>query len=441
MSAFSFSGLASGLDSATLINQLVQLRRTPITRLENRNTGYNKEIAALAALKTKMIALQEAALRIDTPSEFAALKGTSSDEDILRVTASGTAAPGNYEIIVTALAKGQKSVSQGYDTSADAVGSGTLVITVGGVATSLTIEAGTTLSQLAATINREMDGVGASVIYDGSAVGGYRLAMNGAAGADNAFTVDTSGLSGGLAPTFTDSQAASNAALTVDGIPITASGNELTDVISGLTIDLRSADLNTTVQVEVSMDASGVSGQVQAFVDAYNAVFSFLKTTTAKGGDLDGNASARSVGSRLESVMSATNATPGSRFTILSQVGIERTRERTLTFDTAAFSDAIEENFASVRDLFVDRDDQSGKAGQIDELVHTLTDSVSGFFKIGTDSLNRKIESADSAIERYERSLENYRTTLERKYLAMELQVGMLQAQSSSLSAMQFYNG
>lgn len=436
MGAVNFSGLASGLDTATLINQLVLLRRTPITRLEKRKTGYQNEIKALATLKTKMLALQKAAQAIDSPSEFAALKATSSDEDILRVTANGDAAPGNYEILVTALAKGQKSVSQGFDNAGNSVGTGEMKITVGGEETALTIPAGTSLSGLAAIINREMDGVSASVIYDGSATGGYRLTLTGDAGEDNTFTVDTAGLSGGVTPAFTQTQAASNAALTVDGIPISASGNKLENVISGLTLDLRSEDLNTLVQVEVGMDAAGVSGQVKAFVDAYNDVFAFLKTATGKTGDLAGNASARAAGSRLESMMTQTNAPAGSRFTLLSQVGIERTRERTLDFNAKDFADAIEENFASVRDLFVDHGGQSGKAGQIDDIIEDLTDSIDGFFKLGTDSLNRKIKSADSAITRYERSLDSYRTTLEKKYLAMETQLAMLQAQGNALSSM-----
>jgi flagellar hook-associated protein 2 len=435
MSAINFSGLASGLDTATLINQLVQLRSSPITRLQNRKTGFETEIKALATLKTKMLALQTAAQGIDSPTEFAALKGTSSDEDILTVTANGNAAPGNYEIVVSALAKGQKSVSQGFDDDDNLVGSGNLVINVGGDSTTLEVDAGTSLAELAAQINREMDGVNASVIYDGAAAGGYRLALTGAAGTDNTFTVDTSGLSGGTAPAFTQTQAASNASLTVDGIPITASGNQLENVISGLTIDLRKADLNTTVQVEVTMDASGVSDQVKAFVDAYNDVFSYLKTATAKNGDLEGNASARSVGSRLESMMTTTNGQAGSRFTILSQVGISRTRERTLDFDATAFKDAVAENYASVRDLFVDHGGQSGKAGQIDDLIDSLTDSVDGFFKLGTDALNRKIKYAESTIDRYTKSLESYRSTLEKKYLAMETQMAALQAQGNALSS------
>ncbi len=339
---------------------------------------------------------------------------------------------------MTALARSQKSVSQGFDDDDNVVGEGALVFTVGGETTSLAIEAGTSLAELAATINREMDGVSASVIYDGSATGGYRLSLSGQPGTDNTFTVDASGLSGGVAPVFTQTQAAANAALTVDGIAVTASGNQLDDVISGLTLDLRSANAGTTVQVEVTMDAAGVSDQVKAFVDAYNDVFAFLKTATAKDGDLADNASARSVGARLESMMAATNAEPGSHFTILSQVGIERTRERTLEFNAGDFAAAIEENFASVRDLFVDRNGQSGKAGQIDDLIDDLTDSVSGFFKLGTDSLNRKIKSADSSIDRYERSLDSYRATLEKKFLAMETQLAMLQAQGNSLSSMTF---
>lgn len=437
MSTFS-GGLVSGVDTTTLINQLVQLRRAPITRLESRKKGYETEIKALGTLKTKLLALQTAARKIDTANEFAALKATSSDEDILKVTAGGDAAPGNYDILVTALAKGQKSVSQGFDDDDNAVGTGEITFMVGDEETTLTIEAGTSLRELADAINREVDGVGASVIYDGSATGGYRLALTGAAGTDNAFTVDTSGLSGGTAPTFTQTQAASDATLIVDDIPITASGNVLDDVISGLTIDLRDVDLDTPVHVEVTMDAAGVSDQVKAFVDAYNDVYSYLKTATAKDGDLASNASARSIASRVESLMSTTTADEGSRFTMFAQIGIERTRDRTLDFDSKAFADAIEESFASVRDLFVDHGGRSGKAGLLDDLIDDLTDSVDGFFKVGTDALNRKIKSADQTIDRYELSLDNYRTTLEKKFLAMESQLAMLQAQGNALSSITY---
>ena len=95
---------------------------------------------------------------------------------------------------------------------------------------------------------------------------------------------------------------------------------------------------------------------------------------------------------------------------------------------------ALADNYSAVRDLFIEREGNVGKASLINAAVDDLTDSVDGIFKIGTDSLNRRIENTDDTIVRYERSIENYRTTLERKFMAMESTVSLLQAQGNYLS-------
>ena len=57
-------------------------------------------------------------------------------------------------------------------------------------------------------------------------------------------------------------------------------------------------------------------------------------------------------------------------------------------------------------------------------------------FKIGADSLTRRIDNIDDTIDRYELSIENYQSTLEAKFLAMETAVSSLQAQGTYLSSM-----
>ncbi len=437
-STLSFSGLATGLDTATIVDQLCAIRGAPISRMQSQQSAFKKQITALNTLKTKLQALQEAGRKIDSATEFSAITATSSNESILVATANGEASPGGHDVIVHSLAQAQRSVSQGLNSQLTLVGSGTMTFNVGGTATDLTIANGTSLRDLANQINDDVDGVNASIVYDGNTSGGYHLVLSGDAGSDGAFTVDSSGLSGGTAPTFTTTQDALDATLTVDGLEITASGNVLDNVISGLTLDLRKAEEGTAVHIETAVDAAGVQDQVQAFVDAYNDVFSFVKTALATGGALEGNSTARTVASRVEAAMSSSLGNPDASFTILAQAGIERTRERTLEFDTTKFADALQDNFAAVRDLFITRDGNSGKAGVIDDMIDQLTDRVDGLFKIGTDALNRKVDSLDDTIARYELSLDNYRTTLERKFTAMESQVSMLQAQGQYLSSLSF---
>ncbi|MDD5719434.1 MAG: flagellar filament capping protein FliD [Candidatus Krumholzibacteria bacterium] len=438
MSTITFSGLATGLNTADIVDQLVALKRVPITRLQNQRQGFQNQISALATLKTKLEAFQTAAQALKSANDFASLKASSSDEDILQVTAGSDASPGTYDISVESLAQAQKTRSQGYDNTLVNVGEGDLVITVGGEEHTLTLTGPTTLAQLATRINDEIVGLSASIVFNGAESGGYHLVLTGDAGSAGAFTVDTSGLSGGTAPVLTETQVAADASLVVDGLPVTASGNLLSGVISGLTLDLRTAEPGTNVRVTVGTDAEGVKDQVKAFVDSYNDVFNFLEKELKVGGKLEGNASARSLGTRLENVMSASHS--GGAFSTLAQIGIERQQgTRALKFDAAKFENALSDNYAAVRDLFIERDGNIGKAALIDTAISTLTDRVDGLFKIGNDSLNRSIKNIDSTIERYERSIDNYRTTLERKFRAMESTVSLLQAQGNYLSSMVFF--
>jgi flagellar hook-associated protein 2 len=353
------------------------------------------------------------------------------------VTAGPDASPGSYNITVDSLAQAQKSRSQGYDDTLTGVGEGTLEFTVGGELQSLELSGYTSLGDLAERINNEVMGVSATIVHDGSDTGGHYLVLTGEAGTGGAFSMDASGLSGGTAPSLTSIQSATDASLTVDGIAVTADGNHLDGVISGLSLDLTGVSATgTSVQVDVATDAEGVKTQVKAFVDAYNELFGFVESGLATGGKLEGNATARSIANRMENLMSASHSGDGT-FSMLAQIGIERQQgSRELSFDETRFAEALAEDYAAVRNLFVEFEGNVGKAAMVDAAVDDLTDTVDGIFKIGADSLQRRIDNVDDNIARYERSIENYRTTLERKFMAMESNVSLMQAQGSYLTSM-----
>jgi flagellar hook-associated protein 2 len=436
MSTVSFSGLASGMDTASLVSQLVELKRQPIYRLQGDRQAYETQISALGNLKSRLVALQDAAQNMDSANEFAALRGASSHEDILTATPASTAAPGNYDIVVDTLAKRQISRSQGYDNTLADIGLGSMTFTVGGEEQSLELTEYTTLQDLADRINEEIEGVGASIIHDGSETGGYYLSLSGESGSSGAFSVDTSGLSGGTPIALTEFQAATDAHLTVNGLDVYADGNLLDDVISGVTLDLHEASPGTTVNLSIETDAEGVKEQVKAFVDAYNDVMTYLDSELGAEGKLYGNTTARSIMTRVQNVMNASHDGDGM-YSLMAEVGIERRQsDRTLEFDETRFADAIATDFSAVRDLFIGYEGNEGKAALFDTAIDDLTDSVSGMFKLGTESLNRRIDNVDGSIERYERSVENYRETLERKFVAMESMIAQLNAQGSSLASM-----
>lgn len=435
MSTISFGGLATGLDTGSIISQLVELKRAPIYRLEKDISGYQSQLSALSTLKSKLIALQDAALGLDTANEFSSLSASSSDEDFLTVEAASDASPGSYTFEIQSLATAQKEVSQGYDSLTDSVGTGIMSFTVDGETTDLNLTGFNSLDSLKDEINNNVDGVSASIVFDGSETGGYHLVLSSSeTGADGAFSVDVSGLSGGTTPLFEHKRDATDAVVMVDGIEIHTS-NTTSEIISGLTIDLRDAELGKEIQVDVAVDTAGIAEKVKAFVDAHNDLQGFIEANKAVGGALYGNPTVRTVGSRIENIFTSQLEGGLGDFTLFSQIGITRGEGRLLDWNEDDFVEALENDFSGVRDLFIERDGNLGKTYLIDQAVENMTDSVDGLFKISNDALNSKIDYAESSMERYEKSVETYQLTLERKFTAMEMMVAQLQAQGNYLSS------
>ncbi len=437
MSSVSFSGLATGLDTASIVAQLVEIRRRPVYRLENRLADFQKQLTALSTLKTKLLALQEAGSRLDTVREFNALTATSTHEGILTATAGATAAPGNYDIIVQSLATARKDISQGYSSPDDMIGEGIVWFSVGEGSTPLMIEAGTTLAEFKNLINNSVDGVSASLINDGSGGDSFYLVLSGETeGTAGDFTVNASALTGGIPPVLTNSQAATDAQLTIDGIAVTAGSNQPGNVISGLTLNLLGADPGTTVRIQVDMDGTEVEESIKGLVDAYNDLFSFIQEQSGPDGDLHGHPTLRSVANRLENIFTSPLEGGLGSLSMLWEVGITTGEDRQLLWDSSKFQTALLADFSGVRDLFIEREGNLGKGYLINAAINDMTDSVSGLFKISTDALNNKIRSTDRSIERYERGIESYRLNLEFRFTAMERMVAQLQAQGSYLGSL-----
>ena len=170
--AISFGGLATGLDTTSLIEQLMQAERQPLTRLENDKTYFNARSAALSQFEAKLESFLSKIGKLDSASELQAKKATQSSEDFFSATADSEALPGSYQVEVVDLAQVQKSVSLGVaDKTAANFGLGTLTLTVGdNDPVEITIDAdNNSLEGIMSAINEADAGVTASIINDGTA--------------------------------------------------------------------------------------------------------------------------------------------------------------------------------------------------------------------------------------------------------------------------------
>ena len=194
MPTASINGLATGLDTSSIIQGLLAIDNQHVTDLQTKQSQVTAEQTAFQTIDAQLLALQAATtpLSLTQNSVFDGLTATSSDPTQVTAAASTGATPGVYSVQVNALATAQEIASQGFSDADAAVTQGTFQIQVGaGAAATVTVD-GTndTLQGLADAINNAGAGVTASVVNDGSGNDPYRLLLtSNQSGADNAIQI------------------------------------------------------------------------------------------------------------------------------------------------------------------------------------------------------------------------------------------------------------
>lgn len=104
------SGLASGFDWRTLVNQLADVERTPQKRLRAEQSTLQNRNNAFSSIKTQLSVLQNRLSALSSAEVLQARKATVSDSSVLTATASAGVASGTYEFNITQLATASKTV-------------------------------------------------------------------------------------------------------------------------------------------------------------------------------------------------------------------------------------------------------------------------------------------------------------------------------------------
>src|SRR5215468_1598184 len=102
-------GLISGINSAQIIDQLIQLDSAPVTQLQKRITTANAQKDAYNGLLSQLGDLKAVGATLTNPLTFQAASANSSDENILTATAAAGAAVGTFQFQVARLVSAQQA--------------------------------------------------------------------------------------------------------------------------------------------------------------------------------------------------------------------------------------------------------------------------------------------------------------------------------------------
>jgi flagellar hook-associated protein 2 len=426
--ALSLDGINSGLDTSALIGTLVAVASGPKVRLEADQDDAADTLEAVSEFKTKLSALQTSLDDLADTESFGEFELSQSDESAFTATVGNSATAGTYE---------SQSFAEKSDTGV--LSTGTLTVTVAGVATDLEFDAEVTLSSMAAALD-EVDGISAFVLDTGDASTPYKLVVMGNdTGVDNAVSFDTSGMSGGTTPTFTEQVSAQNAEVTVNGIGISSADNTLEDIIPGVDLALTQTTTDA-VTVTVNRDDTAIMDKIEGFVDAWNELRVFHGASsdydpdTGSKGSLYGEGTTRGILDTLglKIVTPAGESTSGNDLSF-SLLGISTTQTGNLELDREALQEMLDSDYDYVSEVFGAEDGPGVTIGTLMDDTYLGTD---GFLSNKEDSLEGTIEDLEDTIDSFETRLEAYEARLREKFTTMEVVLGQLQSTQSYLGAL-----
>jgi flagellar hook-associated protein 2 len=465
MAGLSLSGLASGVDTSSIVEQLMAIERQSLTKIGYRRAAVTGQQAALKEVASKLSALKDAALALNADSTWTQKQTVeSSDPTRLGVTMLAGAGIGGQSISVDRLASSaQRRFTIATDASGKTTGAeqltlyyGTDADAAGNAKVTIDIADGSTKQQIADAINAKTGGPAVAAVVNGP--DGEHLVMSARkTGEDSDFTVTTT--SGGTVvaedavfeanrPTGDLLQAAYRIGA---GAQQKWHSNVIEHAIPGVRVTLKGVTTSpaTVTVTEPALDRDAIKAKVKSFVDAYNAVIDTTRSKLteqrtrnptsdfqAARGQLYGDAGLTGMLSRLRQDMADVVTADG--INDLSDLGITIPKATAgavsadakagkLVLDEAKLTAALDQDFTAVKSFL----------GTFSKDVETFVKAQTGGSGILDDRIaggDRTAKRVQDQIDRATERLDAREKRLKAQFTAMEIALQNSQTQGAWLS-------
>lgn len=451
MPAIRFSGMASGLPP-NIVEQLMDAERIPVKQMESKKADEDGKLTLVTELETKVNDITKTFAELVGTRGFTNNKLLSGDPSIV----DGAVDPehvvtGDWQVEVVRLAQKPGAMSNGFpDKDKTQIGVGYLRFETPEGRKDVYISASNnTLEGVANAVNSSSLGLRAQVLNnrkDGA--NPFRLLVTGlATGDDNQVTFPKLYmLDGDRDVYFEESRPAQNAIVKIDGFEMEVPENKLKDVIPGVTLDLKQAAPGRQINLSIKEDYEKISGKIKEFVDAYNGALSFIQAQAKlqkdkrsgkeRLGPLGGDGLIRSTEAALRRAIMSPQMGVDSTIQRVAELGIEFTRNGTLSFSQDKFNKKLSTDARGVANFLRGDGFQTGFIPGVKREVGNLTNAAYGPLSNRKRSLTDKIAGIDRRIEMKERQLEKKEDQLRSKFADLESKMSKLQSQGAAVGGM-----
>lgn len=458
MAGLSLSGIASGVDTASIVEQLMALERQSLTKIGYRKAAVSGQQDALKEIASKLSTLKDAALALSADSTWTQKQTVeSSDPTRVAVTMLAGAGIGGQTISVDRLASSAQRRfnfqaaafdAQGKTTSAETI---TLAYADGSSSVSIDLAAGATKQQIADAVNAKTNGPAvAAIVKDAAGVEQLVLSAR-KTGKDSDFNwTSTAALAEDGTFTRVTGDNLQAAYRIGGGAQQLWHSNIVENAIPGVRLTLKgvtTAPATVTV-TEPALDRDAIKSKIKSFVDAYNAVVDTtrgklteqaVKNPTsdfqAARGQLFGDSGMTAMLSRLRQDMADVSSLPG--INDLGDIGIAipkatgtsspEAKAGKLVLDEAKLTAALDTDFTAVKSFLT----------TFSKDVETFVKGQTGGTGIIDDRLksgDRQTKRIQDQIERTNERLDAREKRLKAQFAAMEVALQNSQTQGAWLS-------
>ncbi len=451
MTVISGTGVFSGIDSAKIIEQLMAVERKPIEGLKKKKGDFNTKISKLGNLTNLLKNLKDT-LKDLKGANLVPYKVHTTNPNIVTASASKNAQEGIYTLKVVRLAESQSIFSETFSTpdaavaDLDANSVQKISIKVGDSEENIiTIDAmNNSLGSLKNAINATGLKIRANIINDGS---GYRLVLTSTeTGASNRIVirvdenndgifetlpeeVDNSGLSrlafnatydvdgnvsGGIA-NLSQSKKAIDAVVEVDGITVTRSKNQISDIVENVTLQLQNVSNGEYIKLNVEKDYPKSINNLNTFVSNYNNLMTALNDSSIKDDYI-----VRQLKASVRSIL--TDSYNGKT---LTNYGLNHDKTGVLSLDSVRFDNFIRSNYVELVNTF---------DSVINNLENNLNNYLEKIIPQRKENYNKLIANMDKKIESLEDKLNQMEVSYRKKFYELEKTIAGLQKNGDYLT-------
>jgi flagellar hook-associated protein 2 len=452
MAGLQLSGLTSGLDTDSVIQQLMAVDRAPETRLQLKESAYQARQSTLTDVATRLRNLLTAAKNLGSVDTWA--EGQSldvSDSSKLTATRLSGAAPGGHDINVQTLARSEQ---RSYTFTQ---GAGTLDI---GPSTHVAIGANDDGAAVADKVNAASGSPFYAVFVKdplGDTTKDRLVLTRKDTGYFDPQASDALQVSGVAWTSSEDFKAGVNAKFTVDGGTAQESrSNVVLSAVPGLQLTLKATGTTSVTVGAPGPDNSAVKGKIQAFVDQYNSTVDFIRSelnekrvpnaTTdadARKGPLFADTQLTGLLSQMRSIISDKTGIGGT-VKSLADLGVTTGTGSggaasadaiagKLTLDAGKLTDALDANRLDVKAFLTDT--TKGISAKLTKLLDPVAKATTGLMDVRAKQAGDQATSIEDQISQMEDRLTQKADRLRAQFTAMEQALAQSQSQGSWLSA------